>query len=91
MTRFYLHIHNAHGEAEDDEGLDLPSLAEAQEQAITGIRSLLSAEVRNGTMNLNGWIDIRDENGSVLVKVPFADAVRIEGAEPAAKAERTRR
>jgi hypothetical protein len=80
MARYYLHIQNAHGQAEDEEGIEVASLAEAQELAVTGIRSLLSAEVMNGTMNLKGRIDIADEQGSVVLKVPFKDAVRVIGA-----------
>lgn len=79
MPQFYLHIHNAHGDAEDDEGSDASSLAEAREKAIKGIRSLLSSEVANGQMNLRGRIDISDQSGKVLLSVPFKDAVTITG------------
>jgi hypothetical protein len=51
MTRYFLHIHNSHGAAEDDEGLDAGSLSEAREKAVAGIRSLLSAEALNGEIN----------------------------------------
>ena len=43
VPRYYLHIHNSHGTAEDEEGLEAQSLAEACEKAVAGIRSLLSA------------------------------------------------
>jgi hypothetical protein len=79
VAQFYLHIHNAHGDAEDDEGLNASSLAEAQEKAINGIRSLLSSEVANGQMNLSGRIDISDQSGKVLLSVPFKDAVTVTG------------
>lgn len=77
MPRFYLHIHNSHGAAEDDEGADLASLAEAHEKAISGIRSLLSAEAMNGTINLNGHIEIKTETGQVLNTVAFSEAMQI--------------
>jgi hypothetical protein len=38
---FLAYIHNSHGEAEDEEGMDANSLAEARERAVTGIHSLL--------------------------------------------------
>jgi hypothetical protein len=79
MAKYYLHIQNAHGHAEDEEGVEVASLAEAQELAVTGIRSLLSAEVMNGTMNLKGRIDIADEQGTILVTVPFKDAIKVPG------------
>jgi hypothetical protein len=80
MPQFYLHIHNDHGDAEDDEGLEVPSLAVAREKAVQGIRSLLAAEVENGGMNLNGRIDIKDARGELLLTVPFKEAVTVKGA-----------
>jgi hypothetical protein len=63
MAQYYLHIHNSHGAAEDDEGVEAASLSEAKEKALTGIRSLLSSEVANGRMNMKGRIDIADGSG----------------------------
>jgi hypothetical protein len=77
--RYFLHIHNSHGDAEDDEGLDAGSLAEAQERAVNGIRLLLGAEAANGEINFRGRIDISDEAGKVLLSVPFKDAVSVKG------------
>lgn len=79
MARYFLHIHNSHGEAEDDEGMDANSLAEARERAVTGIRSLLAAEAANGQINFKGRIDIADEAGAVLLSIPFTDAVTVTG------------
>jgi hypothetical protein len=79
MARFFLHIHNSHGAAEDDEGMEATSLSEARERAVTGIRSLLSAEAINGEMNFKGRIDISNEKGELLLSVPFADAIALKG------------
>jgi hypothetical protein len=79
MTQFYLHIHNSHGGAEDDEGLDADSLSEARKKTVHGIRSLLSAEAANGEIDFNGRIDISDGSGEVLLSVPFVDAITIRG------------
>jgi hypothetical protein len=67
MPQLYLHIYNDHGDAEDDEGLEVPSLPIAREKAVHGIRSLLAAEVENGSFNLDGRIDIKDGRGEVLL------------------------
>jgi hypothetical protein len=79
MTRYFLHIHNSHGAAEDDEGTTANSLSEAREHAVAGIRSLLAAEALNGEMNFKGRIDISDEAGKVLLSVPFTDALSVKG------------
>jgi hypothetical protein len=79
MPRYFLHIHNSHGAAEDDEGVEARSLSEAREHAVAGIRSLLSAEALNGEINLRGRIDVGDEAGKVLLSVPFAEALEVKG------------
>jgi hypothetical protein len=79
MTRYFLHIHDSHGDAEDDEGLEARSLSEAREHAVAGIRSLISAEATNGEINFKGHIDISDQAGKVLLSVPFADAIAVKG------------
>ena len=79
MSRYFLHIHNSHGDAEDDEGLDADSLAEVRERAVSGIRSLLASEAANGEINFNGRIDISNEAGKVLLSVPFTDALSVKG------------
>ena len=81
MPRFFLHVHNRMGFAPDDEGLELPDLAAAREAAVAGIRSIVSEEVGQGTLDLAGRIDICGENGEVLMAVPFSEAVelRLEG------------
>jgi hypothetical protein len=79
MSRYYFHIHNSHGAAEDEEGMEAESLSEAREKAVAGIRSLLSAEAGNGEMNFKGRIDISNEAGERLLSVPFSDAITLKG------------
>jgi hypothetical protein len=75
MARFFLHISNGGGYAEDTEGLELPDLGEARRRAIDGIRSLLSEEARHGQLDLSGAIEIADGDGNILLIVPFSEAV----------------
>ncbi|MDB5671480.1 MAG: hypothetical protein JWO25_2439 [Alphaproteobacteria bacterium] len=79
MPLYFFHIHNSHGGAEDDEGMEAKSLSEAREKAVAGVRSLLSAEAANGEINFGGRIDIADGGGKVLLSVPFAEAVAVKG------------
>ena len=75
MARFFLHISNGSGYAEDPEGQDLADLDEARRCAIDGIRSLLSEEARHGQLDLSGSIEIADGDGNILLIVPFSEAV----------------
>ena len=77
MPRYYLHIRNGTGFVADPEGTVVPSLEEARLRAIEGARSLLSAELCTGELDLRGRIEIADERNHVVLVVPFHNAVRI--------------
>jgi len=77
MACYHLHITNGGGYSEDLEGQELPDLDAARAAAIEGVRSLLSEEVRHGQIDLSGRIDIADADGTILLSVPFCDAVEL--------------
>lgn len=77
MPHYHLNLHNSTGFIPDCEGLDLPSESAARDEAIRSIRSIVSSEVREGVVDLNGRIEVVDGDGEVLTVVRFADAVRI--------------
>ena len=77
MPRLYLNLHNSHVDADDPEGADYADLCAAREAALQGIRSLLSEEVKTGTLNLHGHLDIVDDGGVLLESISFAQAVSI--------------
>ncbi len=77
MPNFHLHLHNAHVDASDEQGHELSDLNAARRTALHGIRDFLSHEVAQGRLDLRGQVDIADENGFVLLSIPFADAVAI--------------
>ena len=78
MPRFFFHLYNDMI-VEDEEGLELPDLATAREQAIVGGRELLCEQVRIGRMRLHHRIEVADEKGRIVLKVPFRELVDIEG------------
>jgi hypothetical protein len=76
MPTFRFHVHNDI-DASDDEGLELPNLADAHLKAIDFARDLAAHAVRQGRLDLRHRIDIEDEAGNVLLKVTFAEAVEL--------------
>ena len=80
MPTFHLHLINAQVDAEDNEGFDLPSLADARAKAIDGIRGFLGHEVTTGKLDLRGRIDIENDDGAVLATIPFDEAITIRTA-----------
>lgn len=77
MPRFYFHLYNQVGYVPDDEGQEAPDLDAARRRAIENIRSILSAEVAEGSLDLRGYIEIADAGGAVVATVRFAEAVEL--------------
>lgn len=79
MPNYHLHLHNAHVDASDEEGHDLPDLEAARAKALAGIRGFLGHEAMSGKLDFRGQVDIADEGGRVLEIVHFKEAFTIIG------------
>ncbi|MEO5611281.1 MAG: hypothetical protein ABIT68_00720 [Sphingomicrobium sp.] len=88
MPRYHFNIRNGCGFTRDDEGLDLSSAMDAQVQAIRGARSLMSAEVMDGMLDLDGQIEVTDGHKKKIMTVRFRDAVHVRQSESASSATR---
>jgi len=79
MPRFYFHVYNDLI-AKDEEGLELRDIAAAREEAISGARGLMAAElVEKGRLRLQHRIEVTDEQGRTVLTIPFRELVEIEG------------
>ena len=78
MPRYYFHLHEPTQLTRDDFGLDLPDLARARVEAVRGVRSVLSEEIRAGRLDLRGRIDVADREGNILLTVLIRDTVEIQ-------------
>ena len=77
MPHYHLNIYNGHGDTPDAEGHDYADQAAARDQAIAGIRSMLSEEALTGAIDLCGRIEIVTDDGAIIAIIPFTDAVAI--------------
>ena len=77
MPCYYFNIYNGTGLTEDHEGRDLPDDAAAREEAVKGIRSIVSEEVLRGQLDLGGRIEVRDSAGRAVLTVTFAEAFQL--------------
>jgi hypothetical protein len=77
MPLYFFQLHEDGELIHDAEGLILPDLVAAREQAIVGARSILSDAVRYGDLPLSFEIEVQDEAAAPLFKISFADAVTI--------------
>jgi hypothetical protein len=77
MPLYYLHIRSGPDLLKDEEGFDLVDLAAAHAEAVKGARSLMSADVLDGTLQLDQSIEIHDASGRSLASVQFGDVLNI--------------
>ena len=83
MARHYMHLRNSIGYLPDTGGVLVSSRDELRRLAVANIRSLLANELRSGSIDLRGQIEITDDQGQCVLTVPFPDAVLVTPAEPA--------
>ena len=76
MPRFYFDLHNDM-DAVDFEGKELSDLNQAKQQALIEARAMLEDSAGNGRINLNHFIQVRDDRGNVVHRLHFGDVVTI--------------
>ena len=77
MARFFLHLRNSNGHLEDEEGQELADIDAARQAAIASVRSIVSEEAETGFIDLRAPIPVFDENGALLLELPFSEAVEV--------------
>ena len=88
MTRYFFHLHSQEGLlVEDDEGMDLPDLKAALEEALRVDRDLTLDPA--GLYGLE--FEITDSAGKPLLKVPVQERRRSRSLPPLPEAEERRR
>ena len=75
MPRFHFNVRDAFGAVRDPDGLDLPHIEAAREEAIKGARAMIAEEVLRGRLDLKGVVEVTDSTGAVLLTLPFGEAV----------------
>ena len=68
--------------------MDLSSNDDARLEAIRGARSLLSAEVLDGALDLNGQIEVTDGRQASVMTVRFIEAVDVHPLDHRASNDR---
>lgn len=81
MSRFYFDVENGFGFVGDEEGRELESIEDAKAAAIEGVRSIMSAEVGEGRLDLRGKINVLDAERNLITSIKFSDTVDIQTGE----------
>ncbi|MDB5723411.1 MAG: hypothetical protein JWQ16_165 [Novosphingobium sp.] len=74
MPHYFFQVRNGHGMTLDDEGIDLQDEAAAQAMAMDSIRSMVSEEARKGVIDLDGYIDVKNDDAETLTRITFPEA-----------------
>jgi len=77
MPRYFFHLYDdivLH----DEEGIELPDLAAARDEAVRAARELACQEVRNGKLSLHHRIEVEDEQNRPVLTLPFKAAFGVE-------------
>lgn len=77
MPLYYFHLRNGL-DAEDEEGVELLDEAAARGYAVECARDLASADVREGSLNLEYAIEVTD-GSRTLFRVPYGEAIVLSG------------
>lgn len=83
MPRFFFNLHDG-VDVRDGEGVVLPDLNAARKEALRGARDIMASDVKQGTLSLDEYIVVVDEQGHEVHRQTFADAIRIEQGRDAA-------
>ena len=75
MALYFFHVRGCMAQAEAGQGLEFPDADAARAAAVSGARSLIAADVINGTLDLTCRMDVADEQGQILFSVPFNSVV----------------
>jgi hypothetical protein len=77
MPRYFLHVVDGKF-LRDEEGQEFTGLDHAKAEAVASARSIMREAIWGGRLPLNESIQITDEQGAVLLEVPFRSVVEID-------------
>lgn len=77
MPVYFFHLRNKIVDVDDEEGVFLPDLEAAKQQALRAARDTLCQDIRTGAIDLRYRIEVSDSNGKVLHTIKLGDAFTI--------------
>ncbi len=76
MPRYFLHVREAGDLVEDPDGVDFPDVAAARMEAVAAAREIMAEHIRKG-LDVSSWsFEVVDEDGRLIMSVPFSEAVQ---------------
>jgi hypothetical protein len=79
MPRFFFHFENHGVRVRDEQGLALPDQEAAWYHAVRNARELICAEAAIGCAWSDQWVQIEDEAGFAVDRIPLDEIARYAG------------
>jgi hypothetical protein len=79
MARYFFHLTDGHHSLIDSEGREIGDPSVIGDLALKEARAIISQEALSGRIDLNQFIEVRDEAGKLVDQLSFRDAVSING------------
>jgi hypothetical protein len=76
MPRYFLHLKDSTDEILDPDGVEMPADA-LPAAALKSARDCIAGDVQDGRIDLHYRIEIFDELGTLVHRLPFSDAVEV--------------
>jgi hypothetical protein len=77
MPRYFLQLRDHTEETLDPEGSELETVDALKAYLLTVVRDLISADVKNGVIDLRFRVDAEDVDGAIIHTLPFGQSVNI--------------
>ena len=79
MAQYFFHLSDGHEVMIDPEGRNIADPSDIAEFARKEARAMISQDALSGRINLNQYIEVRNEHGKLVHQLAFRDAVTISG------------
>ena len=77
--RYFYDLHECGVFFRDEEGAERDSISDARDDALRAARDIMRAEVSEGRLCLSCKIEVKDAAGTVVLTVPFREAITVTG------------
>ena len=81
VALYYFHLSDGHQALIDPEGREVADFSQIAGMALKEARAMISQDALGGRINLNQYIEVRDDAGKLVHQLAFRDAVRISDGD----------
>lgn len=78
MPRFFFNVHDGDEIIRDHEGVDVPALDDAIEEARQAARDLLAERVKHGAAIDSQAFEVLDDKGKAVLTLPFRSVLQLD-------------